>query len=156
MLQFRFWVLLQKMQQPDSIQTTKDDPASKKKTDRLFLVLLILSGIVIGGAGLFFLYFHNPASTRWMPQCAFYRLSGFYCSGCGTTRALYVALHGNFLTAMRYNLLLFPLLILILVLIWKPRLGLRPWVAFSILIIIVLFWILRNIPLYPFVLLAPP
>ena len=44
---------------------------------------------------------------------------------------------------------------LIGVLLWKPRLALRAWVAYPVLIILVLYWILRNIPVYPFLLLAP-
>ena len=80
----------------------------------LFFIFLAAAG----GIGLIFLYFHNPVATRWLPQCSFYRLTGLYCSGCGTTRALYAALHGDFYAAFRYNLLLFPSLILIGVLLW--------------------------------------
>ncbi len=133
----------------------ENDPVRKVKTDRLIKILLFLSAAAVGGIGLVFLYFHNPVSTRWLPQCAFYRLTGLHCSGCGTTRALYAALHGDFPAAFRYNLLLFPSLILIGVLLWKPALALRPWVVYPVLILLVLYWILRNIPFYPFLLLAP-
>ena len=61
--------------------------------------------------GLVFLYFHPPGSTRFLPPCLFYRLTGLYCAGCGSTRALYTALHGDFAGALRCNLLLFPLLL---------------------------------------------
>ncbi len=134
------------MQHPDFRESAGNDPVSA----------LIVEGLAAaGGIGLIFLYFHNPVATRWLPQCSFYRLTGLYCSGCGTTRALYAALHGDFYAAFRYNLLLFPSLILIGVLLWKPRLALRAWVAYPVLIILVLYWILRNIPVYPFLLLAP-
>ena len=73
----------------------------------------------------------------------------------GASLALYAALHGDFPAAFRYNLLLFPSLILIGVLLWKPALALRPWVVYPVLILLVLYWILRNIPFYPFLLLAP-
>ena len=120
---------------------------------RLFLTAVLF---ICGSAGLVFLYFHPPGSTPWLPQCLFYRITGFYCSGCGATRALYAALHGNFPEALRYNLLLFPFLIAVCLLLWKPRLALNPWIVWPLSIILVLYWILRNIPVYPFLLLAPP
>ena len=147
--------LLRIMQHPDFRESAGNDPVKKIKQERLVKLLFFIFLAAAGGIGLIFLYFHNPVATRWLPQCSFYRLTGLYCSGCGTTRALYAALHGDFYAAFRYNLLLFPSLILIGVLLWKPRLALRAWVAYPVLIILVLYWILRNIPVYPFLLLAP-
>lgn len=125
------------------------------KEDR---ILRLLPGAVLlfcGATGLLFLYFHPPGTTRWLPQCLFYRLTGFYCAGCGSTRALYAALHGDFAASLRSNLLLFPLLALLCGLFWKPHLALRPWIAITVPALLVLYGILRNLPMYPFLLLAP-
>ena len=96
------------MQHPDFQESAGNDPVKKIKQERLVKLLFFIFLAAAGGIGLIFLYFHNPVATRWLPQCSFYRLTGLYCSGCGTTRALYAALHGDFYAAFRYNLLLFP------------------------------------------------
>lgn len=100
--------LLRIMQHPDFRESAGNDPVKKIKQERLVKLLFFIFLAAAGGIGLIFLYFHNPVATRWLPQCSFYRLTGLYCSGCGTTRALYAALHGDFYAAFRYNLLLFP------------------------------------------------
>lgn len=125
------------------------------KEDRILRLFLIAGFLFCTGIGLLFLYFHPPGTTRWLPQCLFYRLTGFYCAGCGSTRALYAALHGDFAASLRSNLLLFPLLALLCGLFWKPRLALRPWIAVTVPALLVLYGILRNLPMYPFLLLAP-
>ena len=127
----------------------------ESKEDRLLRLFLTAGFLFCAGIGLGFLYFHPPGTTRWLPQCLFYRLTGFYCAGCGSTRALYAALHGEFAASLRCNLLLFPLLALVCLLLRKPRLALRPWLALSVPAILVIYWILRNLPMRPFLLLAP-
>lgn len=50
--------------------------------------------------------------------CIFDNLFGVQCPGCGMTRALSALLHGDILTALRYNrsvVVIFPLLCFILV-----------------------------------------
>jgi hypothetical protein len=113
-----------------------------------------------------FLYFFNPSSSLIYPPCPFHALTGFYCPGCGSMRALYQVLHGHLLNAFGYN----PLMILSL-----PFLGYSflayffddvigtsfakvfipascIWIYLGV---VILFWILRNISYYPFSLLAP-
>lgn len=38
-----------------------------------------------------------------LPPCTLYSLTGFYCPGCGGTRAVYALFHGNFFTALFYH-----------------------------------------------------
>ena len=38
-----------------------------------------------------------------MPQCVFYKITGFKCVGCGFQRAVYAILNGNFMEAVRMN-----------------------------------------------------
>lgn len=49
--------------------------------------------------------------------CIFRAITGFECWGCGMTRALYALLHLDFPTAMHYNFLAAPVL-LILAVVW--------------------------------------
>ncbi|MCR4573988.1 MAG: DUF2752 domain-containing protein [Lentisphaeria bacterium] len=93
---------------------------------------------------------------RFMPKCIFHEWTGLHCPGCGGTRAIHTLLHGHPLKAMRYNALLLPGTICA-VLLWKyPQLQYNKPFSMTIAIAFVLFFILRNIPFYPFTLLAPP
>ena len=99
-------------------------------------------------------------------QCPFHLLTGYYCPGCGSSRGLYSLMHGNIIEAMRNNLLMvisLPYLIYSFVLFsYKEisgkelkRIFIKPYYIWLLLAFILLFWVLRNIPSYPFSLLAP-
>jgi hypothetical protein len=102
-----------------------------------------------------FLFWVNPTQCRWLPSCAFHKLTGLYCPGCGSTRALHALLHGDVLTAMRFNILaVIGLPVLAILACWR-RLALRPVVGWGALVIAVLFGILRNLPLESLQVLRP-
>ena len=120
----------------------------------LLLLPVLITGIV-------FLFFLNP-ETSFYPPCLFKKFTGLQCPGCGSARACYHLLHGNFLTAIDYNLLFtgfLPLLIMegfsrlfFINRNTESRLRviqnhIRP---LHVLILVLIFWILRNLPLYPF------
>jgi Ca2+/Na+ antiporter len=99
-------------------------------------------------------------------QCPFHLLTGYYCPGCGSLRGLHSLVHGNIIGALRNNLLMvisFPYLIYSFVLFsYKEisgkelkRVFIKPVYIWLLLAFILLFWVLRNIPSYPFSLLAP-
>lgn len=104
------------------------------------------------------------------PGCVFKRLTGYDCAGCGGTRAFFAFLKGEFALSWRMN----PLFLTGLagagvfggMKVWDRLPGGRPrylswirvtagvgWWALGILLA---FWILRNLPWWPFTLLAPP
>lgn len=123
---------------------------------------LYLTGLLTGIFALAaLLYFFNPAENLF-PSCPFHTITGLYCPGCGSQRALHNLLHFNPGGVISNNILVFPALMIILYhglySIIKPKhtnilyLKNTPWI---ILIVILLFWVLRNIPAYPFSLLAP-
>ena len=91
----------------------------------------------------------------WLPKCLFHKMTGLYCPGCGGTRALSSLLHGDLRSSLHNNLLLIPGSLTAAVLIMKPGISLRRPVAVAIVVIIVAFTVLRNIPCAPFTLLAP-
>ena len=102
------------------------------------------------------------------PPCIFYELTGLYCVGCGTGRAFLSMLHGNFYAAFRFQPLLFVFLPLIIYYSAKkyiafvfgrdvlpfPKIQSRFFGIF-ILVVIIAYLILRNLPFFPFYLLAP-
>lgn len=61
-------------------------------------------GIAAIGSAVAGLFLFNPADGGWLyPACPFRALTGWLCPGCGTLRAMYEMLHGNFGEAVRLN-----------------------------------------------------
>ena len=119
-----------------------------------------------GAAGLVALVAVDPASSSFFPRCPFHSLTGLHCPGCGTLRGLHQLLHGNLRTAFSLNALMVSCLPLVVygsvsgfvrMLSGRKLPGVfvpAVWI-WMLLGVIVLFWIARNIPVYPFSLLAP-
>jgi len=119
----------------------------------------LLIGLPIAAAGAYLLFAFNPATHTGFPPCLFHWLTGLYCPGCGSTRAMHQLLHLHFLAALRFN----SLLVLSLPILGLACLGrgpvyraflqpVTPWLA---AIILIAYWIARNIPYAPFSYLAP-
>jgi hypothetical protein len=127
-------------------------PAFKK----ILLVLAVLFVVL--------LYFFFDARKGMFPHCPFHSVTGFYCPGCGSQRALSALLHGDFLSALQYNILLILFLPLLLYAGYvsfkgqaqeRMHLWYNPLFGKIVLIVVVSFWVLRNIPSHPFTILAP-
>lgn len=100
------------------------------------------------------------------PRCPFYVLTGKLCPGCGTARALHALLRGDLISALGFNLvavLAIPYLAYLYV-AWASsytahpvaRLRLAPaWAMVPLVALIVMFAIVRNLPIEPFTVLAP-
>ena len=50
--------------------------------------------------------FVNPYTSKELPKCSFYALTGYKCPGCGSQRAIYNLLHFRFLSALKENAIL--------------------------------------------------
>lgn len=122
--------------------------------------VLKICGAAAAGAGLaaaaFVLYRYYPQWRRFFPPCPFYELLHLYCPGCGTTRAAYSLLHGDPAGAWRCNPILLPSLLFAASLFLMPERAGKTVAVRSYIVLLALFWILRNLPFYPFTLLAPP
>jgi len=107
---------------------------------------------------------------RWLLRggglyCVFREVTGLYCPGCGSGRAVIALLHGRVGAAFRHNPLVFLLgLPCGALLMWEylrfvfPGLKLKKpvlpkWTGDAALILIFAFWLLRNLPGWEF--LAP-
>ncbi|WP_416135560.1 DUF2752 domain-containing protein [Aquimarina sp. 2201CG5-10] len=122
------------------------------------------------GAGVLILlslyYFYNPNGVNFFPKCPFHSLTGLHCPGCGSQRALHQLLHFNFIKTLDYNALY---ILGIATIIYNLSIKTankyfkkeyynylyHPKTPLFIGIIIIVFWILRNIDIYPFNILAP-
>jgi hypothetical protein len=129
---------------------------------RFKVVAALVLTAFVGG----FLFLHDPANTTVYPPCLFHLLSGLHCPGCGSLRALYQLSHGHVAAALGLN----PLMVLSLPFLGYaflsraslhirgrslPGVSVSPYWYWLLLGSILAFWLLRNIPLYPFNLLAP-
>ncbi|RZL05707.1 MAG: DUF2752 domain-containing protein [Pedobacter sp.] len=109
---------------------------------------------------------YDPSKYSFFPKCPFHSIFGIDCPGCGSQRAIHALLTGNIALAINYNLLMvlcIPLLFVHLVFklmsFWLKRdmsfdLLYYPATPKVFLIVVVVFWIARNIPHYPFSYLA--
>ena len=135
------------------------------QNSRKMRAALVLCAGAAALCGAVYLYFHDPYSYP-LP-CLFYLATGFYCPGCGSGRACYSILHLRFADAFCYNPLMTILLPLIGLYIaaravdWVITGGdhidrkLSVNVLVGILVVVLVYGILRNIPVFPFTLLAP-
>lgn len=139
--------------------------AEHLRKSRKMRIALILCAGAAACAGAVYLYFHDPYDYP-LP-CIFYVLTGLYCPGCGAGRASYSILHGHFWDAFCYNPLMAVLLPLIGLYVavrsadWMitggNHIDRRISVKFliGVLVVIFVYGVLRNIPAFPFTLLAP-
>ena len=120
--------------------------------------------IFLGALTLFFIY--DPSEVALFPKCPFLSFTGLYCPGCGSQRAMHDLLHGDILSGFKHNLLMSVLFFILgyqffhalISMIKKkelPNIFHRTIVTNGILVFVIAFWVLRNIPQYPFNLLAP-
>jgi hypothetical protein len=132
------------------------------KVNKIVQIVLFLA--VTAMLVLFFVL--EPGNNSLFPRCIFNSLTGYYCPGCGSQRAMHQLVHLNFAGVASNNFLFIPALIFIgyhySYKLLNKKFGLKlpglfyfkatPWIVFGI---VVLFWILRNLPYYPFNVLAP-
>lgn len=55
-----------------------------------------------------------------LPPCLFHLITGFYCPGCGSTRAVIALLHGDILLSLRQNPMIITLILCGAVLYTEP------------------------------------
>ena len=118
-----------------------------------------------------YLYYAHYAGSGdlWSKQCSFHELTGLQCPGCGGQRAFFSLLHGDISGALQNNaLLVFGLpfflyiyFLLCQVYIARDKVFMKYFnfpakVGYIFLAILVIFFILRNIPIWPFTYLSPP
>jgi Protein of unknown function (DUF2752) len=96
----------------------------------------------------------NPDVPGHYPICPFRALTGYYCPGCGSLRAIHALLHGHVAQAFGYNVLsmsMLPLLgyfwysWLVRTMRGQPRRMIHPaWVG-GLGALVVVFWVARNL-----------
>lgn len=104
---------------------------------------------------LVFVYQVDPGVSALYPPCPVHYLTGLFCPGCGSLRALHALLHGRLMEAFSMNALMVISLPLLGLLLLRPAWSYKRWVHRLALVVLILYAIARNIPARPFSLLAP-
>jgi hypothetical protein len=132
-----------------------------KTSEKFALTMAALAAIV----GVWMLRNYDPnAPHSLFPPCMFKAFTGYYCIGCGLTRALHALVHGDIGGAFAMNplaMLVLPLIPLMLIdgrgatpALLKPFMSVvmtpKLW-----MLLLPAYWIARNLPWAPFSWLAP-
>lgn len=127
---------------------------------------LAATAVVAAAAGTIVVSYFDPSSYNFFPVCPLFKLTGFACPGCGLTRGFHALFHGDVLTALHFNALIpvwagiFGYLFLSLVVFAVRGRALpmklpSPAILGTLVVILMTFGVLRNLPIYPFNLLYP-
>ncbi|MGI8639896.1 MAG: DUF2752 domain-containing protein [Pyrinomonadaceae bacterium] len=127
--------------------------------------VLATVGILAAVAGAFVIGYFNPTTAGFFPVCPLHAITGLNCPGCGLTRGFHALFHGDVLTALHFNALL-PVYLFIgcyffvslgLTAVRGRGLSLnlfKPRLLWGFLIVLIVFGVVRNLPFYPFTILA--
>lgn len=129
-------------------------PVIASRSNRRRWPWLLVGVLLVGALGVLFSF--NPSQHGFYPICVFHRVTGWQCPGCGGLRAMHHLLRGEILTAFQFNqvvVLALPVLAWLGFRRWRRQPG-QPRVAlttqaiwgWTILGVLVVFWIVRNLP----------
>jgi hypothetical protein len=121
-------------------------------------LVLALGSLVVLVLALLFLF--DPARHAFYPVCLFKKTTGYDCPGCGGLRSVHQLLRGDIWQAFQLNAMVVVALPLfavgalirgVIVARGVPRRARGFWVGAWLLVAgIVVFGVLRNLPLWPF------
>lgn len=127
-------------------------------TGRFTRRALAAPALVAGAAAAFVGYVAavDPNVAGHYPTCPFLALTGQYCPGCGSLRAVHALAHGDVGAAIGLNVLAVAV-IPVLVVVWlrwtaarrtgRRRAGLAPaWAVWALAGLVGTFWLVRNLP----------
>lgn len=131
------------------------------------LFLIAAAGLIAGGLVVFSQTNPFEPGGTFLPRCVFREATGYLCPGCGSGRATHSLLHGRLALAWRCN----PLFVIALPLmtaglvneavraargrpLWRWRMPGR--LLLAIVVVVVLFGVVRNLPYRALDVLRPP
>ena len=124
------------------------------------------AGAVAAGAATGFLYLVSPHAHQVFLPCPFRLITGWYCPFCGGLRMVHDLAHGQIVAGLHDDALAVPLL-LIAVAAWLNlvigrwrghpvvRVQRPGWLWPAVVVVLVAWTVLRNLPFGPFTALRP-
>ena len=139
-----------------------NEPPEPKTIERS----LAAAGVAACVAGAAAVWYFDPSTAGFFPVCPLYSMTGFACPGCGLTRGFHALFHGDILTALDHNALIpvfgaflgYLFLSMFLVAVRGRGLTMGKMngpLLWTVLVLLLVFGVLRNIPVYPFSVLYP-
>ena len=125
----------------------------------LIFPLVLVVGLVLARSGWL--------DAGYLPPCMINGWTGWHCPGCGGTRAFQALARADLVGALRMNPLGVGFILGVALFLfrtsWEAAFPARKWPRFAVserwwwglLIVTVAYAILRNLPMWPFSLLAP-
>lgn len=127
---------------------------------------LVAIGVLLAAGAALFVAAYPPTDNSFYPKCQLHQLTGLHCMGCGMTRSTHSLLNGQVAQAFAYNPFA-PVAVVWLITEsarrvwpqmrgrsdpgWYFRADWTPW----LMLVLSAFMVLRNLPWWPFHLLAP-
>lgn len=137
-------------------ESDQGDCRGRTRLSKVFGVALGCITVSSLACSLVYLYWHDPATTTVYPKCVFRSVTGLWCPGCGLSRGFYAFLHGDFIAAIKMNLLVFVVAPgLAAIVCVARRIGTLKVIDILACVLSLLFWVVRNVPFWPFSLLSP-
>lgn len=132
-------------------------------------IAAVACGCTLAAGAVLVASFDPSAPGSRFPACAFHATTGLWCPGCGLTRATHHLLTGDPAAALATNVFTPFVLVAIAAswLVWTLRSfgrtvpavaappRVRRWAGPLTIVVVVLFGVLRNLPVAPFDALAP-
>ncbi len=132
--------------------------SSKYSLEQVLLIILIIMVIMV------FFYVTTPGLREVVRpyHCQFYQATGLLCPACGGTRALLHLFSGRFLLALKSNalaVLFFPVVLYGIITVFRlafdrsftpADIKIAPFLLWSILPLVIIFWLVRNLPSFSF------
>lgn len=146
----------------------RDTPSPGPPESESVLTRIAAASLASGiAAWLVFFAVVEPTSMPAWFRCPFYVSTGLCCPGCGSTRATHELLNANPVGALRYNplfvfvgvpaLIAFATACCRIAFTGRPtRLNPPTWMAWGVAVLILGFWITRNLPFESVSVLRPP
>ncbi|MEO6050673.1 MAG: DUF2752 domain-containing protein [Pyrinomonadaceae bacterium] len=128
--------------------------------------MLAAGAVATMAGGSVFTAYLNPSTAHFFPVCPLFALTGFACPGCGLTRGFHALFHGDIETAVDFNALIpvwaviFGWVFVSMLLLAVRGRGLPMWPTWprflwTFMIVLLVFGLIRNLPIYPFTILFP-
>lgn len=128
-----------------------------ERTERICYRVLTSLYMVVALAVVYMQCFHIELYSA--SECYMYRMTGYYCPGCGGTRAVQALLHMELIRSLRYHPVVLPGVVMSMVFwtgmtfekIVRPdikRFKLRRIYFYAVLGIVMVQWIIKNVLLY--------